>query len=66
MGGFALTGRRVGHGRVIFTEKLTAWAFEALQVIPRHCLLMEFGVRWVSELSKLGGGGGVQLGRWLL
>lgn len=48
-------GERVGHGRVIFTEKLTAWAFEALQVIPRHCLLMEFGVRWVSGLSKLGG-----------
>lgn len=46
------TGSRAGHGRVIFTEKLTAQAFEVLQVIPRHCLLMEFSVRWVSGLSE--------------
>ena len=44
VGGFARQGVGFGHGRVIFTGKLTARAFQALQVIPRHCLLMEFSV----------------------
>lgn len=49
VGGFAHWG--VGHGRVISTEKLTAPAFEALQVIPHHCLLIEFSGGWVSGLG---------------
>lgn len=54
VGGLAQQGVELdtsGWG-VSFHGEANGSGFKVLQVIPRHCFLMEFSVRWVSGLSE--------------
>lgn len=48
VGGFTQRGVELDTGGLFSLGSQRLWLFEALQVIPRYCLLMEFSVRWVS------------------